>query len=69
MIVTADRKTHSEKGGKPKATEIYLTEEKIVFAQMTVFAYGWSELKVILHICIKYMKLHRTHLFPFENKP
>ena len=36
---------------------------------MTVFAYGWSELKVILRIFIKYTKLQRLHLFPLENKP
>lgn len=34
----------------PKATELYLIEEKKHFLQMTVLAYGWSELNVFLYI-------------------
>lgn len=39
------------------------------FSTNGYFAYGWSELKVILYICIKYMKLHRMHLFLLKISP
>lgn len=75
-LMIADSKSwqqnlRGERKKKIKSPEFYLTEVKkhFFFLQMTVFAYGWSELKVILYIFIKYMKLQRMHLFRFKINP